>query len=57
MVSINLNTDRCKASPALATEEANDWLVDHPQVRVGVPNGLAPLISINDQARGFDVVW
>ena len=44
------------ASPALATEEANDWLVDHPQVRVGVPNGLAPLISIsNDQARGFDV--
>lgn len=44
------------ATPALATEEANDWLVDHPQVRVGVPDDLAPLISIsNDQARGFDV--
>jgi len=38
---------------AYATDE---WLVQHPEIKVGVPTNLQPLISIEDgKAQGFDV--
>lgn len=41
---------------ASAANEANDWLVDHPEIRVGVPADLKPLISLEQgKAVGFDV--
>lgn len=41
---------------ALAVNDVNDWLVKHPQVRVGVPSDLKPLIWMEqDRAAGFDV--
>lgn len=41
---------------AHAANETNDWLVEHPEIRVGVPDDLKPLISFEQgTAVGFDV--
>ena len=41
---------------AYAANETSDWLVAHPEIRIGVPDDLKPLISLEQgEAVGFDV--